>query len=556
MKILLGILVMGVFLPVQAFPPLPILVAHGAERRKEKCRVPARPMPPERNDKDVIAEKFSLLEPGKKRGLRRIVRRAKGKNKREEAHLRILIAQPNIVAERTEIFAGFWVKSGDVFQKFAHFMELSAQKFKDERKAHPLSVSYYKTCEEQGDVIRKKMMDECDALVAREVPDLSRLEPQSLQTEILENKLKPIIEGYQNRLGKLANAFGNQVMKIFPKGFDVTCYMTDCSGAFVFKMKESGLVLKIPNPYNGYPNHYLRRICSGEGGENHSLKRQVRRVSASAFINAEFSTIGLRAPQKRLCLKPGARIDGPINDRYCIVLAEFIEGDPASGEMSKFILDEQVDALSCVTREVKTNDFHDDNLLISRRSRALTLIDTERTMAFVSHDTSEGYLHAFLTNIKHPQIMRYVLGRYVDHRDFPTFFCTRIESLERLIPKDVTEDKRIELMRHWIAEYLVSLCTRGDITARQKEVLTLYYLGAGYEENYFSGFSEAERVARMAGLTRLLGEKWMDGFFPTSFTGSYEVRPAVCADTGSYDVRPVACAVGGTAGARAGAGSA
>jgi hypothetical protein len=103
---------------------------------------------------------------------------------------------------------------------------------------------------------------------------------------------------------------------------------------------------------------------------------------------------------------------------------------------------------------------------------------------------------------------------------------------------------------------LVFLCTRGDITARQKEVLTLYYLGAGYEENYFSGFSEAERVARMAGLTRLLGEKWMDGFFPTSFTGSYEVRPAVCADTGSYDVRPVACAVGGTAGARAGAGSA
>lgn len=477
-------------------PPLPIPDVSFPGRKHRSQKRPSGPLSRERLSKEAIAGEFSCAGYVTKRRLRKAVVAHAEANKAEEASLRRFVVRSDA--------------PGD--DKFARAARIVAG-------VSAASVSVYKVQEAEADGIRAEM----DAAYARN----PRRESDALAergffvmgaaSDSLKMPVDPEYLRLKALLGERARAAAAEILRQLPAGSQLVEDDTN-GGAFVVLMRDQGVVLKFPNPYNSYHWDIVRREDHGVLGENHSLKRQVRRVSAAAAINLECGPRGVRAPEKRLCLRPGAELHGPMNDRYLVVIAEFKEkkADPGVGGYGRGIRFEQIDQFQRVTDFARTIDFHDGNVWRDAASDDLLVMDTEENNAYLSPNRAASI--ATLPFEMHPRVQSYCLMRsmgrhwkyfrsgitemdhFLDSRVEILWNCARHEvekAASRCSFRDRDHKKVKKIMRDWLPEYLQRLTGEGLLTQVQARKIQYFWMGPDVDTFFEVGSNVYNRICAM-----------------------------------------------------------
>lgn len=339
-----------------------------------------------------------------------------------------------------------------------------------------LSVENYKACEAQGDALRQQM---ADAFTKD-----SRLTTDPWTYE--QHPASPTYHAAFQQLKKLADDLAQQIYAKFPAGTTLHEDPTN-GGAFVFIAKELGIVYKVPNPFTSYYHNIARRV-GGIGGENHSLRRQVNRVVAAHKINRECGPHGLKAPVKFVCLRPGATIDGPMNDRHLIIVTEFI-GERLHGYYhTPRISNKQFDQFARAADFIGAADFHTENVWqVEKPEQAhddLYIVDTEKTNAYLAPDRT-GAFRVVRHMMHHPQYRRYERSKmYEGYEYVRNLWIEAARIAEDIVGEKFGERlrcKTAEIMRFWLPQYLDWLVEHGDKTEAQREELLHFWMGDDVE---------------------------------------------------------------------------
>lgn len=430
---------------LDAFPPFPIRFAKGCQRDPRRAKTPTGPA----REWDERSWK-SLPIFSRKRILSGLGRHRKNLLE-EDALLRKFIVHPK--------------PDGDRFEQVAEFIYAAEEPI--------FSVEHYRKSLAEGDAIRAQM-----AAAFAEDPRLKKkkpigLYPVSPKYLLLDDTLKAKAKEYRDLL------FG-----CIPCGSKLIGDPFN-NAAIIILMPAYGIVLKMSNPYTSFPQHYEHR-AQGFGGACKNLRRQVHRVSAAAQINEECAETGVRAPLKRLCLRPGADISGSINDATTIVIAEYIERrlelEPTQDYLDAHVCDEMVEGFMAAAGIAHTTDFHCDNVWFgfdADESLQALLIDTEAMSAYPVYDLTEA---AEALPFEHPRKTEYLLAAPLQDCDIEWFLYFRVKALSSLVPESEAPLNSAkywsECMCVWLTEYLKFMVSRGDLTQPQADLIQEFWMGA------------------------------------------------------------------------------
>lgn len=433
------------FVPVAQCPPeLPVKLRKTAAVSVFKtCKLPdPAPLAEERTNPEAVGERFRSAGPLRKRRLARFKESTVKVFSAENDHLRSFLVRPSL--------------EGNRFESAAALILSAAAALGDK---NPLSVAAYAAAEREAQSLLGGLMENNEFHL-------------SMRTD---SSLVELVQSW-HRLDLLRKAqeLAQRILDLLPttsKHFEPD---PTNPGAFVFILKEWGIVLKIPNPYTSYHHHYNRRLA-GFGGESTSLKRQVRRVSYAARIAEECAGLGIKVPKKYLCLRPGASYAGPINDKHCFVIAALEEQGPSLVDWQANITDNHVEGLRRAATITRSIDFHEGNVWPDARTGELRLIDTERTCAFVPdsilREQPTGVMNPFMDS---PALAKEHLQWLVKPAELPRYLDARVVWLTKLLPAG----EPIEVFRSWFSSYLDALVERGDITDRQRNVIARFWLSS------------------------------------------------------------------------------
>lgn len=355
-----------------------------------------------------------------------------------------------------------------------------------------LSVDYYKRCQRIADVHRYQMV--------KAFEEDSRLSPAGYpQSDSYEKHKRLLIEYSANLHLILKQQLGCRV------GLNEE---RPGSSVFVFRFKHDlgdspcDVILKIPNPYACYKNHFRIKM-SGRGGENHSPKRNVQRVATAECITQTFyKDYGVRAPQKRLFLRPGAFADGLLNDATCIVLAERVVGSKAEGDLN-FLSEEQFTQLETVQHTTGVGDFHPNNVFVDRSRREIILFDTELNCASSSPWSEGGLGHL---RFHHTAKFKASLCSFVCAEEVEDNLTDRLVALAMLLPKENSVAENAVLFRAWLDEYVLELHINGYLSEAGKTSIQKYWDDVTFEgvvaEPTWTGKYPALEDARRRSLCR------------------------------------------------------
>jgi len=156
------------------------------------------------------------------------------------------------------------------------------------------------------------------------------------------------------------------------------------------------VVLKIPVP--SMPKTLqLQHYQSRAGGENHSPRRNTARATAAERVRAIDASLNIYAPKTVLALRPGASLDGHINDGTCIVMCEFIDINPA--QTADSVIGENPAAASAFFKTVHASGHGDHgpyNVVVDKKGR-VCFIDDEVSQA----KKMTSFTHCYLSLLPH-----------------------------------------------------------------------------------------------------------------------------------------------------------
>ena len=355
-----------------------------------------------------------------------------------------------------------------------------------------------------------------------EVTGLQLLE--SLPAEAASGKQCRILDS----LSAQSRALKKSIISELPEG--AKCLASE-TGCFVFSCRmPSGqnFILKVQDPYGYAFDRYFRQYGYERKKCNASTRRHARRVLAADFVNREFKEIGFRAPIKKLCLRQGAARAGLMDDRFVVVIEEFLQ-KPALAK-SLPLTDEQFRARARVMSFAGTSDFHEqDGRENAWRTKApegsgrecdVTFLDLESPFyrgKYTYHHVMGADSRGFDANYKkNAAAMRRVrLALKVRPGEIDNYLRTRVKQAcfvdKNLLTETDSERRGFQeycFKRMFLRSYLAQLVEHGQLNQSQADKICHFWMGPdigflGYEDYSFK--DRKERLA--AGLS---GDEYAD----------------------------------------------
>jgi hypothetical protein len=173
-----------------------------------------------------------------------------------------------------------------------------------------------------------------------------------------------------------------------PEGFSLIGLLD--RGILIFGNRKDGILIKVPNPYCAYTLQQKFKD-SNTRGENHSLRRHVRRVTRAQDLTCKHRHSQIEGVRSFLAMRPRQSWEEKsINDRTAVVLEEYLSEEaikkgmtPLSEHSSFCPIDmaneAQQDAIIDFCISAGAEDTHDFNIAI--KGNTIILFDTERPQA-------------------------------------------------------------------------------------------------------------------------------------------------------------------------------